>query len=234
MTASSAIGYLREIRSRILHCLLFFLLAFGLAFYHADTLLQIITKPFEVEFIYTELAEAFTSRVKIAIFAAVYLSIPIVAWHAYRFAAPALYKRERASLKLIIVLVVSLFLGGLMFFYQCLLPWAWKFFIGFQREGLQLVPKISEFTSFLITCSTALGIAFQFPIVLIVLMHFGVFQHQQLAGCRRLVIVLIFIIAAVITPPDILSQVAVAIPMMAMYELTIIAGKYARGDQEPS
>jgi sec-independent protein translocase protein TatC len=178
--------------------------------------------------IYTGLTEAFFTYIKVAFFAGIFLTFPILAMQLWKFIAPGLYKTERkAFLPYLIATPVLFFAGGAMVYFV-VLPMAWPFFLSFQNTGaetvlpIQLEARVGEYLDLIMVLIFAFGLCFQMPVVLSLLGRAGIVTGDMLASKRRYAIVIIFIIAAFITPPDVLSQILLAIPMMLLYEISIL------------
>jgi sec-independent protein translocase protein TatC len=180
--------------------------------------------------IYTGLAEAFFTYLKLAAFTSLIITIPILATEIYLFISPGLHKSERRIAAFILFMSPILFwLGGIFVFYY-VMPRAWHFFLGFENNDasmpLVLEAKISEYLSLVIQLIIAFGLAFQLPIVLLILNLVKVVTVVGLQEKRRLAVVINFIIAGILTPPDVISQIALAIPMLLLYEISIIMCKF--------
>ena len=177
--------------------------------------------------IYTGLTEAFFTYIKVAFFAGAFLTFPILAVQIWKFIAPGLYKNERSAfLPYLVATPVLFFLGG-AFVYYIVLPMAWPFFLSFQSTGadttlpIQLEARVGEYLDLVMVLIFAFGLCFQMPVLLTLMARAGLLTADFLASKRRYAIVIIFVIAAFITPPDVISQIALAIPMMGLYELSI-------------
>ena len=181
--------------------------------------------------IFTGLTEAFFTYLKLSMTLGLALAFPIIAAQLYLFLAPGLYKREKAVFLPYLFAAPTCFLIGAAFCYYLILPNAWAFFLSFESLGgdgalpIQLEAKVGEYLSLVTTLIIAFGMAFQLPVVLVLLAQFGMVKSETLAKGRKYAIVLIVAAAAIITPPDIFSQIALAIPVYGLYELSIILTK---------
>lgn len=230
--------HLLELKSRILLVLVFFLCAFLVSYYFSEDIFNILLQPLadiygdneERRMIYTGLTEAFFTYLNLSAFAGFCASIPIIALQIFLFIRPGLYKSERKLAGWIFLFSPLLFLAGSMFVYCLVMAKAWGFFLSFEMTDstlpLMLEARISEYLSLIIKLILAFGIAFQLPIILVILALFGFVTSESLAKKRRIAILINFIIAGFITPPDILSQIALVIPMLLLYEIGVATCKY--------
>ncbi len=228
--------HLIEFKNRLIYCLIAIIVAFAVSYYFAqeiyDFLLQPLVKSFgdrpNPRIIYTNLTEAFLTYLRLAFTSAIFLSLPFIAIQIYLFIAPALYKKEKKFILSIMFFCPLLFLAGAVMVYELVLPLAFKFFLSFENLNpvgslpIELEAKIGEYLDLVMKLIFAFGIAFQLPIILICLVKFGILSVEGLKKKRKYWIVIIFSIAAVITPPDVLSQIALALPMVLLYEIAII------------
>ncbi len=238
------VAHLVELRRRLMISMLFFAAATCACYFVAADIYAFLVKPLahvlegeNRRLIYTGLGEAFITYLKLACFAGGFLSFPVIASQLWLFIAPGLYKNEKHVFLPFLVATPALFLTGAAFVYYLVIPVAWKFFAGFESlaptSGLpiQLEARVSEYLSLIMTLIFAFGFCFQMPVLLTLLGRVGIISSTWLAEKRRYMIVAIFIVAAVLTPPDILSQFMLAVPMMALYEISVILVRM--GEKKP-
>ncbi len=235
-TSQPLIEHLTELRKRVLWSVVIMLIGTGICYHFRDDIYGFLVKPLadamgpedSQRLIYTNLTEAFFTYVKVSIFAGCFLTFPFLATQIWMFISPGLYKREKAAmLPFLIAAPIMFFLGGALVYY-IVIPGAWKFFLSFQSSGsetvlpIMLEAKVSDYLDLIMVLIFAFGLAFQMPVILALMAKAGIISAEWLAAKRRYAIVLIFIVAAIITPPDIISQIALAIPLMILYEISIL------------
>ncbi|WP_017670130.1 twin-arginine translocase subunit TatC [Blastomonas sp. AAP53] len=228
------LDHLIELRQRLVKCVVALLVAFGVCFYFSEHIFAFLVVPLKEAFgdgggrlVYTKLYEAFFVQVKVAIFAAFCLAFPIIANQLWAFVAPGLYRQEKRALLPFILATPLLFTAGAALAYYIVMPTAFHFFLQFQGEsgGLEVeaLPSTDAYLSLVMQFILAFGISFLLPVLLMLLNRAGIVSRTQLTGLRRYMIVAAFIVAAVLTPPDVVSQLMLAIPLVLLYELSILA-----------
>jgi sec-independent protein translocase protein TatC len=227
------LDHLIELRGRLVRCVLTLLVAFGVCFYFVDDIFGFLIQPLtdafppgEGRLIYTQLYEAFLVEVKVALFAAFFVSFPIIANQLWAFVAPGLYAKEKRAFLPFLVATPVLFTAGAALAYYMVMPTAFSWFLTFQGDkgGLQLeaLPGTSDYLSLVMQFILAFGISFLLPVLLLLLNRAGIVSREQLSRARRYVIVAIFVLAAVVTPVDVLSQFMLAIPLMLLFEGSLL------------
>ena len=232
----SLIEHLTELRKRLMFAAIGFIVIFLICFYFANPFFNFLVAPLaEVwegdpnrRLIFTAMHEKFFTNIKVAFFAAAFISFPIFASQVWMFVAPGLYKNEKGAFLPFLIATPFLFFGGGAFVYYFVMPVAWEFFTSFEQLSagagelaIELEPKVNEYLSLVMRLIFAFGLSFELPVVLSLMARVGIVTPDGLRKKRRYAIVSAFIAAAVLTPPDPLSQLALAIPIIILYEVSI-------------
>lgn len=227
------LDHLVELRRRLVRCVATLLIAFAICFYFADEILGFLVQPLtdafpegEGRLIYTRLYEAFFVEIKVSLFAAFFVSFPVLANQMWAFIAPGLYAKEKGAFLPFLLATPVLFTAGAALAYYMVMPTAFHFFLTFQGEvgGLSMdaLPGTDDYLTLVMQFILAFGISFLMPVLLLLLNRAGVVSRAQLISARRYVIVGMFVIAAVATPPDVVSQLMLAIPLILLFEGSLV------------
>lgn len=225
-----------ELRSRLITCFLVLIAMTGVCYLFVDHILSFLIQPLAdtmgenstQRLIYTNLTEAFFTAIKISFLTALFLTLPVILNQIWKFVAPGLYAKEQRALLPFFVATPVLFLLGACLVYFFIMPLAWSFFLGFQTSGaetvlpIQLEAKIGDYLALIISLIFAFGLCFQLPVLLMLLARAGFVTADDLAGKRKYAIVCAFLVAAPLTPPDIISQTLLAIPLVVLFEISIL------------
>ena len=236
LSKAPLLKHLLELRTRLLYCVSFFALMFGISYFFATDIYHFLQQPLIKIFgpdsgrrmIYTGLHEAFFTYLKLAFFSALFFTLPLILIQVWRFIAPGLYQQEQRHLSPLFLLTPVLFIMGSALAFYVVMPLAWEFFISFEAPGgndaisVELEAKVSEYLGLVIKLIIAFGLSFELPILLLVMAKAGLVTVKGLREYRRHAIVGIFLVAALMTPPDLISQIALGVPVFALYELSIL------------
>ncbi|MET3521800.1 MULTISPECIES: twin-arginine translocase subunit TatC [unclassified Mesorhizobium] len=249
-SSAPLIEHLIELRRRLIWSLGGFFVAFLVCFFFAKRLFNLLVVPFKwatqwagldphkVELIYTAPQEFFFTQVKLAMFGGMVIAFPLIATQIYKFIAPGLYKNERNAFLPFLIASPILFLMGASLVYFFFTPMVMWFFLAMQQTGtndqvqISLLPKVSEYLSLIMTLIFSFGLVFQLPVVTSLMTRVGMLSSKALAEKRKWAIVIAFVVAAVLTPPDPMSQIGLAIPTILLYEVAIWSARLIERSQE--
>jgi sec-independent protein translocase protein TatC len=233
--SSPLLNLLQRLRKRLVSCAIATGVGFIICYTFSETLFRVLARPLKVElapdssFIYTGLPEMFFNYIKIGFVGGLLLAAPFILYQVWMLAAPAMNDRQK---RLVLPFVVSsslLFIGGGLFGYFFAFPFGFKFFLSFESEYLQALPSVKQYLSFSIKLLFLFGVVFEYPVLSFFLTRAGIVTSGYLKKNRTYGMFLIFVIAAVITPPDVISQIMLAIPLLLLYEVGIFVSRMAEG-----
>ncbi len=249
-SSAPLIEHLIELRKRLIWSIGGFFVAFLVCFFFAKQLFNLLVVPFQwavswagldeqkVELIYTAPQEFFFTQIKLAMFGGLVIAFPLIATQIYKFIAPGLYKNERNAFLPFLIASPILFLMGAALVYFFFTPMVMWFFLAMQQSGgegevqISLLPKVSEYLSLIMTLIFSFGLVFQLPVVTTLMARVGMLSSQALVDKRKWAIVIAFIVAAVLTPPDPVSQIGLAVPTIILYEVSIWAARWVERKRE--
>tara|TARA_B100000131_G_scaffold97265_1_gene94427 strand:+ start:309 stop:1073 length:765 start_codon:yes stop_codon:yes gene_type:complete len=237
---TSFIGHLTELRSRLIKSFVFLIIFFIICYIFSENIYNFLVKPYadavkddpiDRRLIFTALQETFITYLKVSFFTAMFVTSPVILIQIWKFVAPGLYKDEKKALLPYLIATPTLFLLGGMIVYYFVMPLAINFFLSFETSSqvnnlpIQLEAKVNEYLSLIMRLIFAFGISFQLPVLLSLLANVGFIDSDYLIKRRKYVIVIIFIVAAILTPPDPITQIGLGIPLLILYELSILSVK---------
>ena len=244
---TSFVGHLTELRSRLVKSIIYLFVFFIICYIFSESIYNFLLAPYadavknddlNRRMIFTALHETFIVYLKVAFFAAIFVASPIILTQVWKFVAPGLYKNEKKALLPYLIATPTLFLLGGMLVYYLIMPLAIKFFLTFETPEqinslpIQLEAKVNEYLSLIMRLIFAFGISFQLPVLLSLLARVGFINSEYLKKRRKYVIVIIFALAAVLTPPDPITQIGLGIPLLFLYELSILSVKIIEKKQK--
>lgn len=236
------LDHLIELRVRLMWSMAAFAVCFAVSYYFSDHIYFLLARPLaqalresgnpDPKLVYTQLYEAFFTRIKLGFFGGIFLGFPVIAGQIWLFVAPGLYRSEKRAFLPFLLATPVLFLLGASLAYFVLFPFAFKFFASFQTQTggggvpIELLPRVGEYLDLVMKLILACGLIFQMPVAVSLLARVGITSSKALKRYRRYAILGMFVIAAVVAPPDPLSMVMFAVPLLALYEISILAAKF--------
>jgi sec-independent protein translocase protein TatC len=224
-------GHLEELRRRLIVCFVAVGIGFVLSYGFKEKLFQILTRPLigvmetGDKLIFTGLPEAFFTYLKVAFLSGIILATPIIFYEFWMFVAPGLYDKEKRLMLPIVFLSTLFFLGGSFFGYFIVFPFGFKFFLGFASEIIRPLPSMREYLSFASKLLLAFGVVFELPLIITFLAKLGIVSVSFLKKNRKYAVLLFFVGAAILTPPDVVTQIMMALPLMLLYEISIVGAR---------
>jgi sec-independent protein translocase protein TatC len=241
------LDHLVELRQRLLYSFIGMIVAFVLCYSVAGHIYNFLVQPLADatagqagrRMIFTALHEAFFTQIKVAFFAAMCFSFPLMAVQVWGFISPGLYKKEKKAFLPFLAATPVLFVTGAALVYYLVIPLAWRFFLSFETPGgdgnlpMELEPKVDQYLSLVMRLIFAFGVCFELPVLIVLLAKVGIVSAAGLKAKRKYAVLIAFVVAAVLTPPDVISQVLLAVPVIILYEISILCARFIekhRGD----
>ena len=224
-------GHLEELRRRLIVCFVAVGIGFVLSYGFKEKLFQILTRPLigvmetGDKLIFTGLPEAFFTYLKVAFLSGIILATPVIFYEFWMFVAPGLYDKEKRLMLPIVILSTLFFVGGSFFGYFIVFPYGFKFFMGFASDIIRPLPSMKEYLSFASKLLLAFGLVFELPLIVTFLAKLGMVSVSFLKKNRKYALLLFFIGAAILTPPDVVTQIMMALPLMVLYEISIVGAR---------
>lgn len=226
------LDHLIELRRRIANSVLAVLVGFIICYAYADEVFAFLVKPLreaigpDAKMIYTGLHEAFFTYMKVSFYAGLFLAVPVILSQVWLFVAPGLYQHEKKLFfPFLIMTPVLFFLGGALS-YEFVFPLAFKFFLSYTTPSIEALPSLKEYLSLAMTMIFGFGIVFEMPVGILLLIKMGVVSTASLVAKRKYFVIVAFVVGGILTPPDPISQIMLAIPMLILYEISILFGRY--------
>lgn len=230
------LDHLEELRQRLLKCIASIFLVSIISYFFSKQIMKILLLPYpkEQKLIFLAPTEGFITYIKVSIFVGIIVSLPVIFYQLWKFIAPGLYKKERKYVPTIVFLSTFFFLVGALFCYFVIIPYGLNFLLGFSNNQLEPTIQIKEYLKFVTLLILVFGIIFELPLLSFFLTRIGILTPDFLRSKRRYGIVMIFIVAAILTPPDVVTQLFLAGPLIILYEVSIWVSKFALPKQEKS
>lgn len=219
--------HLEELRWRLIKCVLAVAVGFVATYAFSEKIFNFLVSPLvkvmpkESQLIYTSLPEAFFTYLKVSFFSGLILATPVILYQIWKFIMPGLYENEKRHVLPFVLVATIFFLGGVSFAFYVVFPLGFKFFLGFSTENISALPSMKEYLSFSMKLLFAFGVTFELPVIMYFLARIGIINHEMLKRQRKYAILIVVILASILTPPDVISQILLAIPLIALYEVSI-------------
>jgi len=227
------LSHLEELRKRLIVCAIAVGVGFGISYFFSERLFKLLVLPLYAvmpeggHLIFTNLPEMFFTYIKVAFISGIMIAAPLIFYELWMFIAPGLYKKEKTLVIPFVVFSTILFVGGSLFGYFVVFPFGFKFFVGFSNEYVKALPSVKQYFSFSIKLLFAFGIVFELPVVIFFLSKIGLVTPKLLRKKRKYAILLTFVTAAILTPPDVVTQCMMAGPLILLYEIGILVAGFA-------
>lgn len=225
--------HLEELRWRLIKCAIAVAAGFVATYAFKERIFGFLVAPLarvmpeNSRMIYTSLPEAFITYLKVAFFSGLVLATPVIFYQLWKFIMPGLYPNERRYVLPFILVATLFFLGGVSFAYYVVFPYGFMFFLGFQTESISAMPVMKEYLGLVMKLMLAFGVTFELPVIMFFLAKMGLVNPQRLKQSRKYAILIVFVLAAILTPPDVFSQIMLAIPLLILYEVSIWVTRFA-------
>jgi sec-independent protein translocase protein TatC len=224
-------SHLEELRKRLIHCFIAVLIGFGISYGFKEKLFEILIHPLMQvmeegdTLIFTGIPEAFFTLLKVSLLSGIMLAIPVIMYEFWMFVAPGLYKNERKFMLPIVIISSLFFIGGALFGYFIVFPFGFKFLLGFATDTIRPFPSMKEYLGFSAKLLLAFGFVFELPLVITFLARIGLVTVDFLKANRKYAVLIFFIGSAILTPPDVVTQVMMSVPLMILYEISIVGAR---------
>lgn len=225
-------GHLVELRKRLIYCVIAVAVGFGICYPFKEILLSFMVDPLRAvlpegtRLVYIALPEAFFTYIKISILGGILMAMPVIFYQIWKFVAPGLYKHERKYAAFFVVASSLLFIGGAVFGYGVVFPFGFQFFASLQSQDIELLPRLKDYFSLTLRLLIAFGVTFELPVVIFILARMGLVTDKTLRKNRKWAFLLAFVVGAILTPADWISQVAMAVPLIILFEVSIWVAKF--------
>ncbi len=230
--------HLEELRQRLIACIIAVGICFVASYFFADKIFELLVSPLKDvlpkgdHLIFTNLPEMFIAYIKVSLVSAILIAAPVIFYEMWMFVAPGLRKNERQYVLPFVLSSTVLFVGGALFGYFIVFPFGFKFFISFSNDYVKAMPSVKEYFSFSIKLLFAFGVVFELPVIIFFLTKLGIITTDFLKKQRKYAALITFIVAAILTPPDVATQCMMAVPLLILYEVGILVSRFAGKKKE--